>query len=62
MPAEHKGAHRMDPEKMKMVRWLKPKIVCEVAFNERTRQGHLHNSKFLRLRDSDDLRKSAKLA
>jgi ATP-dependent DNA ligase len=46
----------MDREKMKTVRWLKPKIVCEIVFNERTSQGHLRHSKFLRLRDVVDLR------
>lgn len=55
---EKKGLHRMDREKMKMVRWMKPKIVCEVAFNERTEVGRLRHSKFLRLRDKADLRKT----
>ncbi len=54
---EKKGAYRMDREKMKTVRWLKPGIVCEIAFNERTSQGHLRHSKFLRLRDPADARR-----
>jgi ATP-dependent DNA ligase len=53
---EKKGAHRMDLDKMKTVRWLEPKLRCEIAFNERTEQGHLRHSKFLRLRDPDDRR------
>ena len=55
---EKKGAYPMDRDKMKTVRWLKPKIVCEEAFNERTAQGHLRHSKFVRLRDPADLRKT----
>jgi DNA ligase D-like protein (predicted ligase) len=53
---EKKGPHRMDKEKMRKVRWLKPRLICEVAFNERTGQGHLRHSKFLRIRDAEDLR------
>jgi ATP-dependent DNA ligase len=53
---EKKGAHRMDREKMATVRWLRPRIVAEIAFNERTQAGHLRHSKFLRLRDPADLR------
>src|SRR5581483_7429607 len=48
---EKKGAQRMDREKMATVRWLRPRIVPEIAFNERTQAGHLRHSKFLRLRD-----------
>ena len=54
---EKKGAHRMDRGKMKTVRWLRPRIVAEIAFNERTQAGHLRHSKFLRLRDAADVRK-----
>ena len=36
---EKKGAHRMDAEKMQRVRWMKPKMLCEIAFNERKRTG-----------------------
>jgi bifunctional non-homologous end joining protein LigD len=53
---EKKGAHRMDRDKMKTVRWLKPKLRCEIAFNERTEQGHLRHSKFLRMREANDRR------
>jgi bifunctional non-homologous end joining protein LigD len=31
---EKKGPHRMDREKMKTVRWVRPRIVGEIAFNE----------------------------
>jgi DNA ligase D-like protein (predicted ligase) len=55
---EKKGAHRMDREKMATVRWVRPRIAAEVAFNERTEAGHLRHSKFLRLRDRADFRKS----
>jgi len=53
---EKKGAHRMDREKMATVRWLRPRMVAEIAFNERTDVGHLRHSKFLRLRDRADVR------
>jgi DNA ligase D-like protein (predicted ligase) len=55
---EKKAKHAMDREKMKEVHWIKPKLIAEIAFNEITRNGHLRHSKFLRLRDSFDLRKS----
>lgn len=35
--------------------------VAEIAFNERTPNGHSRHSKFLRLRDSADLRRKPKL-
>ena len=57
---EKKGAHRMDREKMATVRWMQPQIVAEIAFNGRTQTGHLRHSKFLRLRDSTDLRPKAR--
>ena len=53
---EKKGPHRMDREKMTTVRWLRPRIVAEIAFNERTQAGHLRHSKFLRLRNPADVR------
>jgi bifunctional non-homologous end joining protein LigD len=56
---EKKGLHRMDREKMRKVRWLRPTILCEVAFNERTAQGHLRHSKFLRLREPADVKRKA---
>jgi hypothetical protein len=43
---EKKGPHRMDREKMATVRWLRLRIVAEIAFNERTNAGHLRHSKF----------------
>jgi bifunctional non-homologous end joining protein LigD len=53
---EKKGRYRMDRQKMATVRWLQPRIVAEIAFNERTDAGHLRHSKFLRLRDPADVR------
>jgi DNA ligase D-like protein (predicted ligase) len=55
---EKKGAYRMDREKMATVRWMKPRIVAEIAFNERTQAGHLRHSKFLRLRETADVRRT----
>jgi DNA ligase D-like protein (predicted ligase) len=56
---EKKGPHRMDREKMTTVRWLRPRIVAEISFNERTQAGHLRHSKFLRLRNPADVRARA---
>jgi bifunctional non-homologous end joining protein LigD len=56
---EKKGLHRMDREKMESVRWLKPRMICEVAFNERTTDGHLRHSRFLRLRDPRTVRRKS---
>ena len=53
---EKKGAHRMDREEMARVRWMQPRIVAEIAFNERTPAGHLRHGKFLRIRDAAHLR------
>jgi len=52
---EKKGAYKMDREKMKKVRWVQPRIVAEIAFNEQTESGHLRHSRFLRLRERADL-------
>ncbi len=57
---ERQGAHRMDREKMATVRWLRPRIVAEIAFNERTQGGHLRHSKFLRLRERAEVRRKAR--
>ena len=57
---EKKGRHRMDREKMVKVRWLEPRIVAEIAFNERTSGGDLRHSKFLRLRDPTDVRRNGR--
>jgi len=53
---EKKGAYKMDREKMKKVRWVQSRIVAEIAFNEQTESGHLRHSRFLRLRDREDVR------
>ena len=53
---EKKGRFAMDREKMRKVRWVKPKIRCEVAFNEWTENGHLRHSRFVRLRAKWDTR------
>jgi bifunctional non-homologous end joining protein LigD len=51
---EKKGARRRDAitkEKMNECRWLKPKLVCEVAFVEWTDTGNLRHAKFVAMRD-----------
>lgn len=57
---EKKRAHAMDREKMRKVRWIKPTMLCEVAFNEWTPNLHLRHSKFLRLRTESDMRRPSK--
>lgn len=54
---EKKRPHAMDREKMRTVKWVKPKVIAEIAFNEWTPSQHLRHSKFLRLREARDLRK-----
>jgi ATP-dependent DNA ligase len=38
-------------EKMKVCRWTKPKLVCQVAFVEWTDAGHLRHCTFVGMRD-----------
>jgi bifunctional non-homologous end joining protein LigD len=56
---EKKRPHAMDREKMRTVKWVKPKVLAEIAFNEWTPSAHLRHSKFLRLREPRDLRRRA---
>ncbi len=39
-----------DPNLPRQAHWVKPQLVCEVAFTERTREGLLRQPVFLRLR------------
>ncbi|MDB6150352.1 MAG: putative ATP-dependent ligase [Chthoniobacter sp.] len=43
-------------EKMKECRWVKPKLVCQVAFLEWTDAGHLRHCTFLAMRSDKDPR------
>jgi hypothetical protein len=36
----------MDREKMKTVQWIRPRIVAEIVFNERTHAGHFVTQSF----------------
>jgi bifunctional non-homologous end joining protein LigD len=38
-------------EKMQQCRWVRPKLVCQVAFVEWTDAGHLRHSTFVGVRD-----------
>jgi ATP-dependent DNA ligase len=38
-------------EKMKECRWVKPDLVCQVAFGQWTDGGHLRHCKFVAMRD-----------
>ena len=55
-----RNGNSLNREKMATVRWMQPRIVAEIAFNERTQAGHLRHSRFLRLREHEDVRKKAK--
>jgi ATP-dependent DNA ligase len=41
---------------MKVLKWVRPKLVAEIAFTEWTRDGHLRHSTFLALRDDKNVR------
>src|SRR5438874_1744929 len=56
---EKKRPHAMDREKMRKVRWVKPTMICEVAFNEWTTNLHLRHSRFIRLRQKSDTRRAS---
>jgi bifunctional non-homologous end joining protein LigD len=43
-------------EDMKVLKWVKPALVAEIAFTEWTRDGHLRHSAFLGLRTDKDAR------
>jgi bifunctional non-homologous end joining protein LigD len=43
-------------EDMKILRWVRPTLVAEIAFTEWTRDGHLRHSTFVALRDDKDPR------
>ena len=38
-------------EDMKVLRWVKPRLVAEIAFTEWTRDGHLRHSAFVGIRE-----------
>jgi DNA ligase D-like protein (predicted ligase) len=43
-------------EDMKVLKWVRPNLVADVAFTEWTRDGHLRHSSFIGLRDDKDPR------
>jgi bifunctional non-homologous end joining protein LigD len=43
-------------EDMKVLKWVKPTLVAEVAFTEWTRDGHLRHSRFVGMRTDKDAR------
>ena len=56
---EPKNARRglaLTAEAMKQCRWLKPKLLAEVAFTEWTPNGHLRHASFVGLRDDKEPR------
>ncbi|HEY2381635.1 MAG TPA: non-homologous end-joining DNA ligase, partial [Terriglobia bacterium] len=56
---QKKGSRWGEPltkEKMKECRWLKPQLVCEVAFVEWTDAGNLRHAKFIAMRDDKPAR------
>lgn len=56
---EPKSARRgraLTPEMMRQCRWLKPKLVAQVAFADWTDANHLRHARFLGLRDDKEAR------
>ena len=51
LPEKRARRSAMDKEKMSKARWLKPRAVVEIAFNEWTPDRHLRHAEFKRLRD-----------
>jgi DNA ligase D-like protein (predicted ligase) len=51
-----RGGLALTMEAMKQCRWLKPKLVVQVAFTEWTLNGHLRHASFVALRDDKDPR------
>jgi ATP-dependent DNA ligase len=47
-------AQGITAEDMVDLRWLKPKLVAQIAFTEWTRDGSLRHSKFVALRNDKD--------
>jgi bifunctional non-homologous end joining protein LigD len=47
-------------EDMKILKWVKPTLVAEIAFTEWTREGHLRHSAFVGLRSDKDARTVAR--
>ena len=43
-------------EDMKVLKWVKPMLVAEIAFTEWTRDGHLRHSAFVGMRTDKDAR------
>jgi ATP-dependent DNA ligase len=43
-------------EDMRVLKWVKPKLVAEIAFTEWTRDGHLRHSTFVTMRDDKKAR------
>jgi ATP-dependent DNA ligase len=44
------GAKPLTAEKMQHCRWVKPKLICQVAFVEWTDAGHLRHCTFVAMR------------
>ena len=47
-------------EDMKKLKWVRPKLVAEIAFTEWTRDGHLRHSRFLGMREDKDPREAVR--
>ena len=45
----------LNAEKMKQCRWIKPMLVCQIAFVEWTDSGHLRHCTFVAMRDDKKL-------
>jgi bifunctional non-homologous end joining protein LigD len=52
----HRWGYGLIKEEMKDCRWLRPKLVAQIAFTEWTPDGHLRHSSFAGLRDDKEAR------
>jgi bifunctional non-homologous end joining protein LigD len=59
LPSERTGhwGEGVTEEDMKILKWVKPTLVAEIAFTEWTRDGNLRHSTFIGLRTDKDVRK-----
>lgn len=51
IPLTQKKAPVINPGTLKTLTWVKPKLVCEISYQQRTKNNHLRIPVFLRMRD-----------
>ena len=56
LPEKRRNLWALSANEMKECRWLKPRLVAQIEFTERTPDGHLRHSSFVGSRDDKDVR------